>query len=444
MGHIVQSSWLAALWLGVGVGLTFAGGACAQEAVVSGLAGTGVDSNSIDSSSFDRGRNISVRQEPRPDYQAEGVLVGGFTVYPKISLDVAYDDNIFALQTGRVGDFIFSQVPEIDIQSHWSRNALNAYVRAQQDEYVNNPSEDATQYGAGVNGKFEFGQSDLTGGVDYAHDVLPRSASNNVGFSVHRIPYDYTAFQAQLATTFTRVRLAVRVDDQTYDYQNGQTATGATVFEQDQNRNVLTVTGKAEVALSPDAAVYLTAAGNQRVYELNPPTVAFTRNSSGYEVDAGANFDLTHLVRGEVQLGYLDQRYDSPLFKPIDGPSAKAQLQWFPTPLTTVTAIALRAVGDAGVPNSAGFLTTNGSIQVDHELRRNVILTASTWVGHDAYNGIDRNDDRWGAGLSADWLLTRHVGLNFAYTYADQRSSGSDAGPTFADNRISVSALLQY
>jgi hypothetical protein len=429
---------------------------CASEAQVlstgnamptnaGGIDPNSVDTNSIDSSSFDRGQNISVRQRPRPDYQAEGILVGGFMIYPKISTAVTFDDNIFAVQHGAVGDTIFTQTPEVDIQSTWARNALSAYVKAQQDEYVSFDGEDATQYGAGVAGKYQFGDSMLEGGVDFAHDVLPRSASNNVGFSVHPIPYDYTALNTEFVSTFTRVRFSVRLDDQLYDYQNGQTASGSVVDESQYNHNTFTVTGKAELAVSPDAAVYLTASGNTRNYEFGPPTVAFSLNNSGYEVDAGANFDLTHLVRGEIQLGYLDQTYEaSSVFKPIDGPSAKVQLQWFPTQLTTVTGVATRAVGDAGVPGSAGFLLSSGSVQIDHELLRNVILTAQGSYGAEQYNGIERTDDIVSAGASADWLLTRHIGLTLAYTYTSQSSSGAQKGPSFEDNRLLLSVNLQY
>jgi hypothetical protein len=366
-------------------------------------------------------------------------------IYPKVSIAVAYDDNIFDLQNGAVGDTIFTETPEIDIQSTWARNGLSAYVKAQQDEYVSFDSQDATQYGAGLAGKYQFGDSMLTGGVDYAHDVLPRSVSNNVGLSVHPIPYDFTALNAELSSTFTRVRLSLRLDDQIYQYQNGATASGSIVDESQYNHNAFTVTGKAELAVSADAAVYLTASGNSRSYEFAPPIVAFSLNNSGYEVDAGANFDLTHLVRGEIQLGYLDQTYEvSSVFKPITGPSAKVQLQWFPTQRTTVTAIANRAVGDAGVPGSAGFLLSSGSVQIDYELLRNVILTAQGSYGTDQYNGIDRTDDLASAGASANWLLTRHVGLTLAYTYTDQTSSGAQKGPSFEDNRVMLSANLQY
>jgi hypothetical protein len=394
--------------------------------------------------SFDRGANVSVRQRPRPDYQAAGLHVGGFMIYPKVTGSVGYDDNIYAQQFHPVGDTIFTVAPEIDIQSTWSRNALAAYVRASQDWYVSHSAENATQYGAGADGKFEFGESTLTAGVDYGHYVLPRSAANNGVISKNRIGYDYTALNAQLSHTFNRLRLSGRADYQIYDYQNGRTAGGFPVFQKDQNRKVATFTGRAEYAVSPDTAIFVAGAYNDRKYDLNPPAVLYTRNSSGYDIGGGANFDLSHLLRGEIQLGYLNQHYRSPLFKTISGLSAKAQLEWFPTQLTTVTATALRAVGDSGIINSAGYLTTVGGLQVDHELLRNVILTGNVSVGHDQYFGVSRNDDHWGAGVSANWLVTRRLGLTLAYGYSNQRSSGAQKGPSFSDNRVSLSAVVQF
>jgi hypothetical protein len=406
--------------------------------------GTDYNPNNTQAETFDRGENVSVRQRPRPDYEAKGIHVGGFLIYPKLTAGVAYDDNIFAVQSGVVGDAIFNLSPEVDIQSTWSRDALDAYVRASQDFYTHYTSENATQYGAGLSGKLEFGNSILITGVDYGRYVLPRSAPNNGLISEHRIAYDYTAANAEFVHTFNRLRLSERVDYQIYAYQNGETSNGLLVLEQDQNHNAAIFTSKAEYAVGPDAAVFVQGAFNTQRYGLNPPTVPYTRNSNGFDVAAGANFDLTHLIRGEFQLGYMDQRYVSPLFKPITGLSAKGQIEWFPTQLTTVTLTALRAVEASGIINSAGYVTTVGGFQVDHELLRNVILGANATVGRDQYVGVDRNDEHWGGGVSANWLLNRLIGLTLAYTFTHQTSIGVDRGPSFNDNRITLSTVLQF
>jgi hypothetical protein len=38
-------------------------------------------------SNFKRDKNTSVRQRPRPDYEAIGVKTGGFTLYPRVTVE---------------------------------------------------------------------------------------------------------------------------------------------------------------------------------------------------------------------------------------------------------------------------------------------------------------------------------------------------------------------
>lgn len=403
--------------------------------------------NNSEAESFNRGENISVLDRPRPDYQALGLHLGGFMVYPKIAVSGGYDDNVFAFAHNKLGDGVFTISPEVDFQSTWSRNALAGYVRDTQSLYTKYSSEDTNQYGAGLNGKFEFGESALTGGVDYGHYTLPREAANSGDLtSVHPIQYDFTALNVQLAHTFNRLRVSGRFDYQIYDYLNGKQTDGTPVFEKNLNHAVATFAAKAEYAVSPDTAFFIAASYNDRNYQLDPPTpgIPYNSDSHGYIFGGGFNFDITRLIRGEVQFGYMDQQYVSPLFSDIKGLSAKAQVQWFPTQLTTVTATALRAVGDSGIVNSAGYVNTTGGIRIDHELFRNVILTADATVTDNKYIGISRTDDLWSAGLSANWLLNRRLGLTFAYSYSTQRSSGADFGPSWTDNRLTATLVIQY
>ena len=153
-----------------------------------------------------------------------------------------------------------------------------------------------------------------------------------------------------------------------------------------------------------------------------------------------------HFTRSGIHVFHRlrhNAEYVSPLFPDIGGLSAKGQVQWFPTQLTTVTATALRSVGDSGIIGSAGFLNTTGGIQVDHELLRNLILTVNGTGTQNQYFGISRTDDIWTTGASASWLLTRWFGLTLGYTFADQHSSGVERGPTFDDNRFVLSAVFQ-
>jgi hypothetical protein len=102
-----------------------------------------------------------------------------------------------------------------------------------------------------------------------------------------------------------------------------------------------------------------------------------------------------------------------------------------------------RAVGDAADPRASGYLTTDVGAEVDHELRRNIILTAKVSYGRDEYKGIQRTDDRWNARIGATYLLNRNVGVSIHYDYLDISSSGGDRINSYKVNQLLVSLVLQ-
>ncbi len=398
---------------------------------------------------FDRGQNVSVRDRPRPDYEAEGLHLGGFMVYPSMGVTAAYDDNIYALPSdvsipaglkSPRGDMIYTLAPQVNFKSTWSRDSLAGYVRLSQDLYGQHPEENATQYGAGLNGEVDLGSNtSVTAGADYGHYVAPRSSATT-GVTLKRVEFDFESVDAQIAHEFNRIRISARYDYQNFNYQNAEAPGGVVVFEDTFNHYINAGTAKAEYAISPDTAAFVEAVFNEHRYTDSP---AIDQNSHGYDVGGGVNFDISHLIRGEIELGYLDQTYTSS-FGDVKGLSTRTKVEWFPSELTTATLTVLRTVNDSLIIGSPGFLSTNATAQVDHEVLRNVIVSGNVLTGEDQYQGISRTDSRWGAGLSANWLLNRHLGLTAGYAYTDVNSTGANRGSSFKDNRISISSQLQF
>jgi hypothetical protein len=416
----------------------------AQEAAGAPIGTAGADTTAAVSSTYDRGHNEGVVDAPRPSYEALGIRAGAFLIYPKVALTGDYDDNIFAVQSGVVGDFIFDVAPEVDVQSNWSRNAVTAYVRLDQDAYAHYSDQDTTQYAVGGSGKLQFGAaSDNTASVDYGHYALPRNISNNFGDSEKPLEYDYVDFKDQLTLQFNRVRASLRFDDQDTTFENGQTAGGAAVIVSNESHNDQILTGRVEYALSPDAAVDVEAEGNHRDYGSASPATPFPFTSSGYQINAGANFDFTRLIRGQFQIGYLSENYASSAFKPVQGLSGNMRIEWFPTRLTTLTFTASRDVGPSLDIGSAGYVGSRFGVEAQHSLLRNLILAGNLGIAYNQDIGIDRNDTVVDAGVSANWLISRHIGVKFAYAYANQKSVGIAAGNSFVDNRGTLSLILQ-
>jgi hypothetical protein len=191
-------------------------------------------------------------------------------------------------------------------------------------------------------------------------------------------------------------------------------------------------------------ALFVSAQVNARRYDDMPPLASFDRDSSGYETTVGADFDITRLVRGQVQVGYLNQNYASSAFHTVSGPVVHAQVAYYFSGLTTFTVTADRQVIDAVDPVAVSFLQTRGGLQVDHELLRNVILSGRFSYETDNFTGEQRDDRRASASGSVTYLLNRHLGLTGEYSFLNEDSSGAARISSYVVNVVSLSLVFQF
>jgi hypothetical protein len=392
---------------------------------------------------FARDRNVSVTQRPHEGYQARGLRMGGFLAYPKISLTPEYNDNIYALQNLKRSDTIFHVTPEVSLNSDWSRHALNMYARAVINRYAKYDSENTEDYGVGVNGRLDVLRfTNVTANVDWARLTEPRSSPNSPGVAARPVQYDLTSAGLTGQHTVNRIRLSAHYDIQDFRYDSPPKIGGGRVDQSFRDRDEHNFTGRADYAISPDTAVFAEIDGNIRNYK-HRQAGQVKRDSSGVQGLVGVNFELSALTRGELAVGYLKQNFKDPALRDISSFGARGRVEWFPTQLTTVTFSASRTVEDSAVPGTGAYLSTNIGAQVDHELLRNVILSARAGYGWDKYKEINRRDERPSAGISATYLLNRSLGLTAAYAY-DQTKSIRGVGNPFKQNKVSATLTAQF
>ncbi|MBB5773168.1 hypothetical protein HNP47_003193 [Brevundimonas vesicularis] len=392
---------------------------------------------------FVRSRAVAVRDRPQPAYDPLGIRAGGFTVFPRLRSGVVHDDNVFAAKDDRQPATTLRLTPEVVVRSNGSRHALETRARAEIDRNLDFDSENTTDWSLSGAGRLDIVRGvDITLAADYAHDHEARTAAGADPAARRPIAFDLAS--ASLAATRTRgpLRLSAKAAVLRYDYRDGLSDAGAVIEQDDRDRTVVRLTGRADYALSPATALFVQLARDDRDYR----TVAGSpeRSSSGNEALAGVNFELGALIRGEVAAGYIRQDFQDAAYGDLDAFGGRVRLSWFPTQLTTLTATAARSVEDTGAVGSAGALRTDLSISVDHELLRNLILTAETAWSEDDHNGLDRIDTRFTAGFSAVYRLSRRYGLTGGLAYLDQSSSGAAAGPSYRSTRLSIAVVSQF
>jgi len=392
---------------------------------------------------FERDRNVSVRERARPEFESVGVPLGAFRLFPVLNQGVRFDDNIFATDSDKQSSVVYTASPELRLESNWSRHSFTALAQLEYEDFLENSEEDHLDSYVGADGRLDFARNtELGGGASYQRETEPRTSSSSPLIAEEPIRYDLGGVYGTFATQFNRLRFSSRLDWRTYDFDDGRTPAGAVVDQDDRDRDRFDASARFDYAVSPATSLFGEASYNERSYDLQPPETLISRNSDGVEILFGANFDLSSVARGEIAVGWFEQDFDDAAFGDADGFDVRAGVEWFPTQLTTVEFTASRGVEDSGIIGSPAYIATGAEIRVDHELLRNLILSAGVGYADDDYEGIDREDERVSVTLDATWLVNRNVGIRPYYSYIDQTSSGTAPGQDFEINRIGVRLRL--
>lgn len=395
---------------------------------------------------FRRDRNVSVRERPKPEYDISGMYMGGFRFFPEVSAGIGYTDNLYATSSNKQSDSFWNLEGAGRLQSQWSSHALALNAGVQSKIYSDVTDENTTDWTLGADGRLDIVRGMFaTVSASYADRHEPRADSDFAAALVEPVEYEQAAAALGLERTFNRLRLGVSGAYDKFDFKNGRTAANAIVIEDDRDREVFTAGGRADYAISPDTSIFVSATANWRDYRLEPPAtgVFVQRDSDGYEALIGANFDFTHLVRGEAAIGYLSQNFDDPALDSQSGLAVRGKIEYFPDPLVTVTLNAAREIGDAGVIGASSYVSNAVGLGVDYEFRRNIVIGLGASYDRDEYDGIDRDDDRLNTLARADYAVNRMAALFVQYDFQKQDSSGSSAGRDYDVNRVMVGLRLR-
>lgn len=376
-------------------------------------------------------RGQSVMERARPGYDAAGIRAGGFMVYPEASVTESYNDNIYATPTNETDDLVTTLAAGVAVNSTWSRHALNLNARVSQDLYADNSDEDRFDWTIGGGGKIDVtSMTALNGSVSYAQLHEDRGDPSSPAAADEPIEYNLFRGAASISQDFARMTATLGGEYRDYDYDDGTTSAGVNIDQDFRDRAEYVEHLRLAYNLSPDTNIYVEGQLDQREYDQQPPTVAVSRDSEGWQTVVGSEFRLTNLAQGGVYIGYQERDYDSPAFADTDGLAYGANVDWFVTPLTTVKFRADQSVQETTVGGSSGYDRQVFGIDVDHELMRNVILSGGASYGNNDFNSSAREDDLIGAHAGVLYLLNRNFDIGLRYTFEDRDSNVATADYT--------------
>ena len=376
-----------------------------------------------------------------PETDALGIRAGGFLIFPKVTVDEGVNDNIYATNGGTVSDLVTVVNPQVMARSDWNNHSATVSASESHSVYAGHATENTDDYTIAGTGRLDIardGTLSVNAGYSRLHE--PRTSPDNT-FGKTPTAYSLGSLGVRTYDKFNRLSIGFDTAAQKYEYTDVPTSVGDFIQQKDRDRWELSQAVRAGYEIVPEYEAFVRAAVDDRAYAHAVDSTGFRHSSVGGDIRAGLTIDLTGLTFGEIGVGYLTRRYDDPRFSPVQGPSALIGLTWNATPLITVRLDGARTVEEAVVVGASGMVRTAGSVTIDHELLRQLVLDARFGVAADQYRGITQHQ----VTLTGDFAATYRFDHNVYGTVKFTRTScdSSNQINTFTQNIAIVRVSLQ-
>jgi hypothetical protein len=368
--------------------------------------------------------------DPTP-FDPLGLRAGVFLIRPAVELSGGYDSNPQHATTPK-GSSEFVAAHELTVRSDWERHALNADIRGSYtafgESFPGSPARlDRPTLDSRLSGRIDASANDrvnLEGRLIVSTD---NPGSPNIQAGLTRLPIvTTTGGTLGYAHDFNRLEIAVAGSADRSVYQDSVLTDGTTFSNDDRNFDQFGGTLRGSYELMPGVKPFVEAALDTRIHDIAIDRTGADRDSEGRTLRAGTTFRLTGKLTGEVSLGETRRTYEDPSLPRLSGPIFDASLIYAATPLTTMKLTARSTAGELVLPGASGVLYRDFGLEIDHDFRRWLTGAVKLGYGADSYFGVDRFDNRYTAGASLGYKITRTVQIKgeFRHDWLQSTVSG--------------------
>ena len=383
------------------------------------------------------------RKPPEADPWASlGLRTGGVTVLPAIEQAIGYDTNPNRVSTGVKGSAVHRTEAELRLRSDWPTHALTGALRGSYSAYP------------GVRGANRpEGEGNLALRLDVLRDTeidlesrfrldTQRPGSPELNVAVRDRPIVATlGASAGVTQRFNRLALGLRGSVERFAFEDARLTDGTVLDQGDRDLTQGTLRLRGTYELTPGLIPFVEAAVDARVHDRSIDRAGLRRDSTGVTARAGSTFEVTRTLTGEVSAGYQARDYEDPRLRELRGPVGEAALVWSASPLTTVRLRAVAVLDETTIPEASGAVAARGTLEVQHDLRRNLSVTAAATLAEADYRGIRLREETRSGTLRVDYKVTRSVALRASFTH--ERLTSTSPGADYTANVYFVGLRFQ-
>jgi hypothetical protein len=371
----------------------------------------------------------TVSERERPEVDGVEHRLGAFELATTLAFGHERDDNVFAERAVERADSALWLEPAFQLESAWSRHALNLAGDMKAVRYREYSTEDHDDNDVRVAARLDVHDwSNVSLDLSSTKSHEGRESPDDLDGD-RRTPIDTDVARLEYSNRRTRLRLDLETQWMRIDLDDTfRSLDSAIINNDDRDRRETSARARVGYELAANYGFFVQAAANDRSYDQLLDDAGFNRTSNGWDLVLGVALDRSGIVFGDFFAGYRRQEFDDSRFETVKGPTFGGELTWNPTQLTTITALAERILEDTTIVGASGIESTRFRLSSDHELRRNVIVSVTLASEQDDFQGIDQTDDIRSVGLAVRYLPNRR--LHLAAGYRSERRSSSETGPS--------------
>jgi hypothetical protein len=187
------------------------------------------------SAAYFQGVSASAQDGRGDPYEPRGMRLGGFKLFPKLTVEETSNDNIFAQETGTSSDYITKVSPSLSLKSDFNNHALNFSASSDIVRYKDSDPEDYDDFTVKADGRIDILRKTK---IDLAAEYQLRHEDRGSDDDAAGIePTKYTTTEATIGFEHKpgRIALGLGVGTKRWDYDDVAKSGGTVVNNDDRD-----------------------------------------------------------------------------------------------------------------------------------------------------------------------------------------------------------------
>lgn len=354
------------------------------------------------------------------DEEGQGADIGGLRVYPAISAEVVYDDNIFNRNVDRLDDFVLAVRPSFTVGPRLERHDIRLRAEGLFARHADITSEDSDQFNVALVGRFDLAErTTATLQARYSELIEGRGTFGDQFFTDEPISYRLFGARAGLARRGAVWGVSAQAVAENLDFDEATTG-GIPLDLSFRDLSRYRANAQVEYRFGPRLSSFARVGANRQRYDVQ----AFNdRDSTGGSALAGFIFQPSEISRIEMGLGYVWQNFSSPVFDDFSGIDYFVNGQWALAERLRVEASGQRSIERSPIPETAAVVRSNFDLGATYALSDQIAIGARSGVAVLDYRGIDRRETRYRVTGTIEYRLNEQLTAFASAGYRKQTSN---------------------